>query len=82
MDDAEPAPLTTARLSEPRHPLVWIRLSGRWVEGEVEAWYRADVGRGAWCVMVRTGRGVARPYRYDPATIVERREGEAGPGGA
>lgn len=72
--DAEPAPLTTGRLYEPRHPLVWIRLAGAWHPGEVEHWYRADMGRGAWCVMVRTD-GARSAYRYDPATIRPRHDG-------
>lgn len=79
--DAEPAPLTTARLVPPEHPAVWIRLAGAWHPGEIEAWYRAEHGRGAWCVLVRSAVERAA-YRYDPETIRRREPGETGPGGA
>lgn len=77
--DAEPAPLTTGCLIPPRHPPVWIRLAGAWHAGEVESWYRADMGHGVWCVMIRTD-GARSAYRYDPASIRPRREAESGPG--
>lgn len=81
MRDAQPAefPSTSLPRIEPKAPLVWIRIDGRWREGRITKWVK-DGER--W--LVWTSYQADRPYAahawllYDPETI-RPRDGDAPP---
>lgn len=82
--DAQEAEFPSTRFPriEPRQPLVWVRVAGRWREGRITKWVH-DREHGHWVIWTsyedRRPSSARAWFVYDPRTVRPRSDGDQPP---